>query len=100
MGWIGRTALVVFQAGPTGRVQEAGGKGRPERLPGDEPVGGTINKPEIFRTGVNKKKGFSGRDCSSGKTTNLPAISMKRRIKLADLNVAKWSWQLETACWQ
>lgn len=54
MGWIGRPARVVLQAGPTGRVQEAGGRTRPTRLPGEAPVGGTVNIPEIFQTGVNK----------------------------------------------
>lgn len=52
--WIGRPARVVVQAGPTGRVQEAGGRTRPTRVPGEAPVGGAVNKPEIFRTGVNK----------------------------------------------
>lgn len=54
MGWIGRPGRVVLQAGPTGRVQQTGGRTRPTRVPGEAPVGGTVNKPEIFQTGVNK----------------------------------------------
>lgn len=41
---------------------------------------------------------FVNPDCSPGKKSR--QHSMKRRIKQTDLNVATWSWQLETSCQQ
>lgn len=49
IGWMGRPVAGALDTGPSGRVQEAGGGVRSMRVPGEEPVGGTITKPAMFR---------------------------------------------------